>query len=186
MPMVTVLWANIERTVVVNNEGLPMIAVVQRVIEASVQVGHELIGGIGAGLLVLLAVHRSDSSTDVTWMANKLARLRAFDQEERGFHLNVTQAGGAILLVSNFTVAARTRAGNRPSFDDAAEPAVAAKLFDSLAQTIRSSGVQVETGRFGAHMRVSLTNDGPVTLILDSRQPSQSGVQDPSQRRQEP
>ena len=124
-----------------------MIAVVQRVSEASVTVDGEVVGRIGPGLLVLAAVHRTDTDSDITWTANKLAGLRIFRNGDKYFDADVKQAGGSILLVSNFTVAANTREGRRPSFIAAAE---------------------TETGRFGADMLVSLVNDGPVTVIVDS------------------
>ena len=148
-----------------------MIAVVQRVTDASVVVSGETVGAIGPGLLVLAAVHRADSDTDVAWTANKLVGLRIFRSPdgEKHFDLDVKQAGGSVLLVSNFTVAAATRQGRRPSFDAAAEPERGRQLFDRLVDAVRATGVTVETGRFGADMRVSLVNDGPVTVIVDSR-----------------
>ena len=146
-----------------------MIAVVQRVTEAAVVVGDETVGRIGPGLLVLAAVHRTDAGADVAWTANKLAGLRLFRQGEKHFEVDVKQAGGSVLLVSNFTVAAATRQGRRPSFDAAAPPERGRELFDRLVEAVRALGVPVETGRFGADMRVSLVNDGPVTVIVDSR-----------------
>ena len=148
-----------------------MIAVVQRVSEAAVRVGGEAVGRIGTGLVVLVAVHRADAEADVAWTANKLAGMRIFrgDGDAKHFDLDVRQAGGAILLVSNFTVAAQTRRGRRPSFDAAASPERGRELFDKLVDETRALGVTVETGRFGADMHVSLVNDGPVTVIVDSR-----------------
>jgi D-tyrosyl-tRNA(Tyr) deacylase len=147
-----------------------MIAVVQRVTEASVVVEGETVGKIGAGLVVLAAVHRTDASADVAWTANKLAGLRIFRNGDKYFDADVKQVGGSILLVSNFTVAANTREGRRPSFIAAAETERGRELFDQLVETVRSLGVTVETGRFGADMLVSLVNDGPVTVIVDSTQ----------------
>ena len=148
-----------------------MIAVVQRVIRASVTAESDLVGEIGPGLVVLAAVHRTDTDADVTWTANKLAGLRIFRSKDgiQHFDLDVRQAGGAALLVSNFTVAAATRHGRRPSFDAAAPPEAGRERFDSLVEAVRTLGVTVATGRFGADMQVSLINDGPVTVILDSR-----------------
>ena len=148
-----------------------MIAVVQRVIRASVTVESDLVGEIGPGLVVLAAVHRTDTDADVTWTANKLAGLRIFRSEGgiQHFDLDVRQAGGSALLVSNFTVAAATRHGRRPSFDAAAPPEAGRQHFDRLVEAVRALGVTVATGRFGAEMQVSLVNDGPVTVILDSR-----------------
>ena len=145
-----------------------MIAVVQRVTEAAVVVGAETVGRIGPGLAVLAAVHRTDTPADVTWTANKLAGLRIFRNGDKYFDADVRQVGGAILLVSNFTVAANTREGRRPSFIAAAETETGRAMFDQLVGAVRALGVTVETGRFGAEMLVSLVNDGPVTVIIDS------------------
>ena len=145
-----------------------MIAVVQRVTQASVVVGDRVVGQIGGGLLALVAVHADDTDADVTWTAGKLAGLRIFRNDEKHFDADVKQAGGAVLLVSNFTVAARTRQGRRPSFDLAAPPENGRELFDALVAAVRAQGVTVETGEFGADMAVSLVNDGPVTVIVDS------------------
>ena len=145
-----------------------MIAVVQRVSEAAVVVEGETVGRIGPGLLVLAAVHRTDTAADVTRTANKLAGLRIFRKGDKYFDADVKQVGGAILLVSNFTVAANTREGRRPSFIAAAETERGRELFDELVDAVRGLGVPVETGRFGADMLVSLVNDGPVTVIVDS------------------
>src|SRR5687767_8296303 len=139
-----------------------MIAVVQRVTEASVTVAGETVGRIGHGLAVLAAVHRTDTTAEVTWTANKLAGLRIFRAGDKYFDADVRQVGGSILLVSNFTVAADTRGGRRPSFIAAAETERGRELFDELVRTVRDLNVQVETGRFGADMLVSVVNDGPV------------------------
>lgn len=150
-----------------------MIAVVQRVTEAAVRVAGEVVGQIGPGLLILAAVHRDDTPADVAWTAGKLAGLRVFPSPtdaDKAFDVDVRQAGGGVLLVSNFTVAADTRKGRRPSFDAAAPPDRGRELFDSLVEAVKAAGVPVQTGRFGADMRVSLVNDGPVTLLLDSQE----------------
>jgi len=145
-----------------------MIAVVQRVTRASVQVVEETVGSIGTGLLALVAVCGDDGPSDVQWMAAKLCGLRIFRHGDKHFELDVKQAGGAILLVSNFTVAAVTRHGRRPSFDRAAPAVKGAELFANLVDRVRNLGVPAETGRFGADMVVHLANDGPVTVIVDS------------------
>lgn len=147
-----------------------MIAVVQRVTEASVTVAGEVVGQIGRGLLALVAVHATDSEQDVIWTAGKLVALRVFRSAagDKHFNLDVRQVNGSILLVSNFTVAAMTRQGRRPSFDPAAPPEKGRELFDALVAAVRAQGVPSETGRFGADMKVSLVNDGPATFILDS------------------
>jgi D-aminoacyl-tRNA deacylase len=150
-----------------------MIAVVQRVSEAAVRVDGEIIGQIGSGLLVLASVHRDDREADLAWTANKLVGLRVFrnpEDSDKCFDIDVKQANGSVLLVSNFTVAADTRRGRRPSFDAAAPPEVGRERFDRLVELVRATGVPVQTGRFGADMMVSLVNDGPVTLLIDSRQ----------------
>ena len=146
-----------------------MIAVLQRVTEAQVVVGGDSIGRIGAGLVALVAVHATDTDTDVEWTAAKLVALRIFRSGDKHFDVDVRQAGGSVLLVSNFTVAAATRQGRRPSFDAAAPPEKGRQLFDALVSAVRSQGVVAETGAFGADMAVSLVNDGPATFIIDSR-----------------
>jgi D-tyrosyl-tRNA(Tyr) deacylase len=146
-----------------------MIAVVQRVTQASVVVDGRTVGQTGPGLLVLVAVHKTDAASDVTWTANKLCTLRIFRGGDAHFELDVKQANGSVLLVSNFTVAAQTRHGRRPSFDEAANPETGRRLFDQLVETVKTLGVPVQTGEFGADMLVSLANDGPVTVIVDSR-----------------
>lgn len=145
-----------------------MIAVVQRVSEASVTVGDEVVGAIGRGLVVLAAVCEDDADADVNWMARKLAELRLFPAGDKNFDLDVRAAGGGVLLVSNFTVAGDAGKGRRPSFDAAAGAAKGAALFAALVDAVRAAGVHVETGRFRADMKVHLVNDGPVTLVLDS------------------
>ena len=151
-----------------------MIAVVQRVIEASVSVDGQVVGRIDRGLVALVAVQRGDTAEDVRWLAGKLLGLRMFRANQKHFELDVRQAGGGVLLVSNFTVAAQTRKGRRPSFDSAAPPESGRELFDALVTAVASAGVPTATGRFGADMQVSLTNDGPVTFILESRDADQA------------
>jgi D-tyrosyl-tRNA(Tyr) deacylase len=146
-----------------------MICVVQRVSEAKVVVDGQPVGLIGAGMLVLAAVQREDTAEDVRWTANKLVGLRIFRNADKHFDLDIKQAGGSILLVSNFTVAAATRQGRRPSFDAAAPPDVGRQLFDDLVTAVRALGVEVQTGQFQADMLVTLTNDGPATFIVNSR-----------------
>jgi D-aminoacyl-tRNA deacylase len=150
-----------------------MIAVVQRVSEAAVCVDGEIVGQIGPGLLVLASVHRDDTDADLTWTANKLLGLRVFRNPvdpDKYFDVDVKQAGGSVLCVSNFTVAADVRGGRRPSFVAAAPPDVGRELFDRFIHAVRATGIAVQTGRFGADMMVSLVNDGPVTLLIDSRE----------------
>jgi D-tyrosyl-tRNA(Tyr) deacylase len=145
-----------------------MRAVVQRVSEASVTVDAQVIGQIGLGMLVLLGVGSTDEAADAELLAEKIAYLRIFPDEQGRFNRSLLDVQGAVLLVSQFTLYADTRRGRRPSFSDAAPPELAAPLVDTCAEALRKLGVKVETGRFGAHMHVSLTNDGPVTILLDS------------------
>jgi len=147
-----------------------MICVVQRVSEASVAIGGQIVARIQQGMVVLAAVHATDQEHDVAWTAKKLAGLRIFANGQRNFDRDVTEIGGSILLVSNFTVAADARKGRRPSLDLAADPSLGRERFDQLVAEVRALGVTAETGQFGADMKVSLMNDGPVTFLLDSRQ----------------
>jgi len=149
---------------------LSMKALLQRVSEARVEAGGCVTGGIGRGLLVLLCVVRGDSGKDLDYVVRKVASLRVFDDPGGRMNLSVVDAGGDILVVPQFTLAARTRRGNRPSFDDAESPQKAKQMFDSLVQGLRAKGIRTETGVFGEHMRVSLVNDGPVTIVIDSRE----------------
>lgn len=145
-----------------------MIAVVQRVLQASVSVEGEVIGRIGAGMCVLAAVEAADSEAEIQWMAGKLATFRIFRGQGKHFDQDIKQIGGSILLVSNFTVAAETAKGRRPSLSGAAPPQAAEGLFNRLLTAVRAQGVPVETGRFGASMMVEITNDGPATFIVKS------------------
>lgn len=145
-----------------------MICVIQRVSEASITVGERVISRIGAGLLVLAAVHATDLDDDIDWTARKLVSLRIFARDDRNFDLDVKEIGGSILLVSNFTVAADARKGRRPSLDSAASPQIGREKFDRLVAAVRALDVATETGEFGADMKVGLINDGPVTFILNS------------------
>ena len=146
-----------------------MICIIQRVSRASVEVDGYVVGQISRGLLVLAAVHKNDTADDINWTARKLASLRLFPSEKGNFDLDVTQVGGSILLVSNFTVAADCRKGRRPTLEAAADPATGRIRFEELIHAVTALGVPTQTGQFGADMRVSLVNDGPVTMMLDSR-----------------
>ena len=143
-----------------------MRAVVQRVTRARVTVGGETVGQVGAGLLVLVGVAEDDGEEDADALAGKVARLRIFEDEAGKFDRSVAEAGGAILAVSQFTLIADTRKGNRPSFSHAARPEQASALFDRFCAALRGLGLAVETGSFGARMEVELVNDGPVTIVL--------------------
>lgn len=143
---------------------------VQRVRQAAVSVGDDIVGQIGPGLLVFLGVERDDDAQIVEWYADRLLRLKLFADEGSLWRKNVGQVGGGILVVSQFTLAAKTRKGLRPSFDPAAPPEQAERLYRVFIERLAGSAppqVQVEEGRFGAMMQVQLTNDGPVTFLLD-------------------
>lgn len=140
----------------------------QRVKSASVSVGGERISGIGPGLLLLVGVAKGDGEIEAVWLAEKVAGLRVFADDEGKMNLDVREAGGEVLAVSQFTLLADTRKGKRPSFIDAASPEEAEPLFDYFCEKLREAGVRsVETGSFGAMMDVALTNDGPVTIVLE-------------------
>ncbi len=145
-----------------------MRAVIQRVSEASVRVDDEVVGAIGAGLLVLLGVDVKDTESDAEYIVGKIAGLRIFNDDDGKFNRSIEDIGGAVLLVSQFTLHGDCRKGRRPSFIGAARPEQAIPLYERTAARLRAAGLQVETGRFGAHMDVSLVNDGPVTILLDS------------------
>jgi D-aminoacyl-tRNA deacylase len=142
-------------------------AVVQRVAEARVVVGEELVGEIGSGLCVLLGVARHDGEAVAERLAERVARLRIFENEEGKFDRSVLETGGAALVVSQFTLLADTEKGNRPSFSDAAAPQEAERLYEIFCAALTGLGVSVKTGVFGARMRLQLADDGPVTIVLD-------------------
>jgi D-aminoacyl-tRNA deacylase len=153
-------------------------AVVQRVSAASV-VAEDHVARIGRGLVVLLGIERGDGPADVEYIARKIRELRLFgspDESNKGFDRSVQDIGGEVLVVSQFTLAADTRKGRRPSFDDAAPPEIAKPLYESVVMALESAGLIVATGRFQAMMQVSLVNEGPVTLLLDSKSTRQRGT----------
>ncbi|MGA7317030.1 MAG: D-aminoacyl-tRNA deacylase [Silvibacterium sp.] len=145
-----------------------MRAVVQRVSTASVAVEGRVVGEIGPGLLVLLGVSTSDARTDADYLAEKIAGLRIFEDADGKMNLSVTDVGGAVLAVSQFTLYGDVRRGKRPSFDDAARPERARELYEYFVAQIQRRGLHCETGEFQAMMSVSLVNQGPVTILLDS------------------
>ena len=146
-----------------------MRAVIQRVTRASVDVEGERVGEIKNGFMVLIGVMEGDTDKDTAYIAKKIEGLRVFEDAEDKMNLSLKDVGGSVLLVSQFTLAGDARKGNRPSFSTAARPEIAEPMFEDLVCLLRQSGLTVETGRFRTHMEVSLVNDGPVTILLDSR-----------------
>jgi len=146
-----------------------MRAVVQRVSRAAVRVEGRVAGEVGRGLLVLLGVAAGDAEEDARWMADKLAQLRIFVDEGGKMNRSVADVSGGVLLVSQFTLLADARKGNRPSFAAAAAPEAASALYEQVRAALAARGLPVATGVFRAHMEVELVNDGPVTILLDSR-----------------
>jgi len=146
-----------------------MRAVVQRVTEARVVVNDEIIGAIGPGLLVLLGCEQGDTDDDLNYIVAKTIAMRVFGDNDGKMNLSVLERGAQVLLVSQFTLFGDMRKGRRPSFTQAMEPGAARAMYDRAIQCFMSEGVRVATGQFAADMKVSLTNDGPVTILLDSR-----------------
>jgi D-aminoacyl-tRNA deacylase len=146
-----------------------MRAVIQRVSRASVNVDGEIVGEIGNGLLVLLGVAKQDTPIDAEYLADKIAGLRIFEDPNGKMNLAVTETLGSVLLISQFTLFGDVRRGKRPSFDDAARPETARELYELVVEKIRRAGISCATGRFQEMMRVELVNDGPVTILIDSR-----------------
>ena len=147
-----------------------MRAVIQRVSEASVEIEDQIKGKIGKGLLVLLGIEDADTSEDIGWLSGKITRLRVFDDENGVMNLPLTEIDGNILLISQFTLHASTKKGNRPSYIKAAKPETAVPLYEKFIKQIETElGKPIETGEFGAYMKVSLVNDGPVTIVIDTK-----------------
>ena len=145
-----------------------MRCVIQKVTSASVTVGDETVGAIGAGFMILIGVADTDTEADVRYMAEKVPNLRIFEDEAGKLNRSLLDEGGAILAVSQFTLYGDTRGGRRPSFIRAARPEAANALYEQLVSAWRARGIHVETGRFRTEMQVSLVNDGPVTILMDS------------------
>ena len=147
-----------------------MRAVIQRVIEASVTIDNAVKGAISHGLLVLLAVEEADTAVDIEWLSGKIVRLRVFDDDVGVMNRSVQETGGGILLISQFTLFASTKKGNRPSYTRSARPEIAIPLYEQFIQRLTAElGRPIQTGEFGADMKVALINDGPVTIIIDSK-----------------
>ena len=148
-----------------------MIAVIQRVSEANVKIEGNVTGQIGMGILVLLGIENEDSKEDISWLVKKIVNLRIFDDSNGVVNISLLDAGGDILLISQFTLHASTKKGNRPSYIKAAKPEIAVPLYEQFIKTCREElGKPISTGEFGADMKVGLVNDGPVTIIIDTKE----------------
>jgi len=147
-----------------------MIAVLQRCSNASVTIDNETVAAIGNGLLILVGIEDADNSEDIAWLSAKIVNLRIFNDDQGVMNLSVKDVQGEIIVVSQFTLHASTRKGNRPSYIKASKPDIAIPLYEKfVAETETQLGSKIQTGRFGADMKVSLVNDGPVTIIIDSK-----------------
>lgn len=147
-----------------------MIAVIQRVSEASVTIGNQISGSMAHGLLVLLGIEENDTTEDIEWLSKKIINLRIFNDGNDVMNLDLLDVKGDLMIVSQFTLHASTKKGNRPSYTKAARPEVAVPLYDQFIETVEQKlGVPVKTGEFGAMMKVGLINDGPVTIIIDTK-----------------
>jgi len=146
-----------------------MKAVIQRVLQAKVEVDTVIVGEISTGLCVLLGIGSGDTEDDLDYLIKKIVGMRIFADQDEKMNLSVSQVKGSVLLISQFTLHANTSKGNRPSYMDAAEPVTAEKLYNSAIDKIRVTDIPISTGKFGANMQVSLLNDGPVTILLDSK-----------------
>jgi D-tyrosyl-tRNA(Tyr) deacylase len=147
-----------------------MLAILQRVSEASVTIEGQVKGRIGQGLLILLGITHTDSPDEVAWLSKKLVQMRIFGDADGKMNLAVTDVGGDILMISQFTLHASTKKGNRPSFIEAARPEVAVPLYQQMISALEKElGKPIQTGEFGADMKVALVNDGPVTIVIDSK-----------------
>ena len=154
-----------------------MRVVIQRVVESNVAIApaegeerSEIIGKIGKGLMVLVGIEAADDDTDVAWLSKKIVNLRIFDDEQGVMNLGIKDAGGDILLISQFTLQAATAKGNRPSYIKAAPPAIAIPIYERFIKQLESDlGKKIQTGKFGADMKVTIINDGPVTILIDSK-----------------
>lgn len=146
-----------------------MRAVIQRVSQAKVVVDDNTVGQIGKGFMILLGVHEQDTQADVDYLVGKISKLRVFEDEQQKMNRSIIDVGGEILSISQFTLFADTKKGNRPSFVQAAKPDTAIPLYEAFNEGLRQVGIPVETGIFGADMKCHLVNDGPVTIIIDSQ-----------------
>jgi D-tyrosyl-tRNA(Tyr) deacylase len=148
-----------------------MRAVIQRVSQSSVSIENEVVGKIGYGMTILLGVSQRDTPKDIQWLADKIASLRIFEDANGKMNLCLKEIGGDVLIISQFTLLADCRKGRRPSFIQAARPEKANQYYSQFITCMKNHGINVQTGRFGAMMKVEITNEGPVTLIIDTSQP---------------
>ncbi len=147
-----------------------MRAVIQRVVNASVEIEQKIMGAVSRGVLVFLGIEEADTTEDIEWLSGKISRLRIFDDENGVMNKSVCEVDGEVLLVSQFTLHASTKKGNRPSYIKAAKPEIAIPLYEKFKLQIeKDTGKPVQTGEFGAYMKISLVNDGPVTIIIDTK-----------------
>ena len=147
-----------------------MKVVIQRVTRASVTIEQQLFSSIDKGMLILVGIQADDTDEDINWLSSKIVNLRIFDDENGVMNKSILESGGEILAVSQFTLMARTKKGNRPSYIDAAPPAISVPLYEKFVATLSQElHKEVQTGQFGANMKVELINDGPVTIIIDSK-----------------
>tara|TARA_B100001142_G_C14152036_1_gene584947 strand:- start:342 stop:794 length:453 start_codon:yes stop_codon:yes gene_type:complete len=147
-----------------------MRVVIQRVSEASVLINQEIIASVKKGLLVLVGIEKKDTNEDSLWLANKISQLRIFSDKDEKMNLSISEIDGDIILVSQFTLHAKTKKGNRPSYIHAAKPEQSIPLYEQFKKDLsRAIGKQIQSGEFGADMKVSLTNDGPVTILIDTK-----------------
>ncbi len=147
-----------------------MRVVIQRVTEASVTIGGQVKSSIGVGLMILVGIEDSDSDEDIQWLSSKIVNLRIFNDAEGIMNVSIKEAGGDILLVSQFTLQASTKKGNRPSYIKASKPGIAIPLYERMISRLEADlGKPIQTGTFGADMKIGLVNDGPVTIIIDSK-----------------
>lgn len=147
-----------------------MRAVIQRVISASVKIDHRIFSEIGPGLMVLIGIEETDKKEDIEWLCNKIVQLRIFNDSNGIMNLSVMKTGGEILAVSQFTLHAKTKKGNRPSYIKAANPSISIPLYNNFVATLSQLlGKEVKTGKFGTMMQVEIINDGPVTIIIDTK-----------------
>jgi D-aminoacyl-tRNA deacylase len=146
-----------------------MRAVVQKVLEASVSIDQKIKSSIGVGLMILVGIEDADNQEDIDWLAKKILNMRIFEDQEGVMNLSVLDVSGSLLVVSQFTLHASTKKGNRPSYIKAAKPDISIPLYEQFVAEVSKSGLTVQTGEFGADMKVSLINDGPVTILLDTK-----------------